>query len=406
MKRLLSSLVFLGLAGCPGVESSEDTIRIGAIASTTGELAGVGVANLEAMQLAVDEINAQGGVLGKKLAIVHRDDGSTEERARAAAEALVAEGVPFVVGAQGSPFTLAAAEILSPAGIVQVSPSSTSPVITSFEDDGNLFRTCPSDAFQGKLIAQRSRARSHTKTAVLFPNGAYGEGFADAFKTAFEADGGTVFMHAYEARQTNFAPLLGSVFENAPDAVVLVAYPVDGPEIVKEYTTNFSHHGQVFWFFGDALASKDFVNGAGGSSFSFQHEGTVPSMPSGPVFEAFAGKYKARFDKDPNPGHYGAQAYDAVFLAALAMEKAGAATGAAIRDALGSVSAEGAPFGAGQFKEAVAALKAGQDIDYVGASGPVDFDAAGDVSGPYDIWKVENGALIIAEPSVEPNDAP
>ncbi|MGA9521122.1 MAG: ABC transporter substrate-binding protein [Myxococcaceae bacterium] len=402
MKRLLSGLVFLGLAGCGGgAGPQEETIKIGALASATGELASTGLANLEAMNLAVAEINAAGGVLGRKLEIVHRDDGGDPVKAKAAAEALVTEEVKMVVGAQGSAFTLAGAEVLSPAGIPQISPSSTSPLLTVFEDDGYLFRACPSDAFQGKLIAQRSRIRGHQTAAVLFSGGPYGEGFANAFKQDFEAAGGTVFSHRFETGQTSFADLLAAVFENSPDAIVLVAYPVDGPRIVKEYITGFPDRG-AFWFFGDAIAVQDFVDGVGASGFTFSHEGTVPALPSGARFDAFAGAYQARYGKTAGGGTYAAQAYDAVYLAALAMEQGGKAESAAIRDALRSVSAGGTPFGAGQFKDAVAAIKAGQDIDYDGASGPVDFDEAGDVSAPYDIWQVKNGAIVVTEPSVNP----
>ncbi len=402
MKRLLSSLVVLGLAGCGGgTGPAEETIKLGVIASTTGELASVGTAELEAVNLAVDEINAAGGVLGKKLKVVHRDDGTDTGKAKAAAEALVAAEVPVVIGGVGSAFSLAAAEVLAPAKITQISPSSTSPLLTTFEDDNYLFRTCPSDAFQGKLIAQRSRAKGHQKAAVLFPNGAYGEGFANAFEQGFEAAGGTVFRHGYESGQTNFATLLGAVFENSPDAVVLVAYPVDGPTIVKEYNTGFLDRG-AFWFFGDAIATQDFIDGVGANGFTFQHEGTVPAVPSGPLYDAFASAYKARYEKDPVNGYYVAQTYDAVYLAALAMELGGSAEGKAIRDAMRLVSSEGTPFAAAKFKEAVVALKSDQNIDYDGASGPVDLDGKGDVSAPYDIWQVKNGAVTVTESSITP----
>ena len=91
-----------------------------------------------------------------------------------------------------------------------------------------------------------------------------------------------------------------------------------------------------------------------------------------------------------------------VYLAALAMEESGSSEGPTIRDAMRSVSRTGTSFTAAQFKDAVAAIKSDQDIDYDGASGPVDFDSAGDVTAPYDIWQVKNGAVTIIENAITP----
>src|SRR5205823_590615 len=119
---------------------------------------GGGAENVQAAQLAIDEINKAGGVLGTTLALVNKDDGSDAAKGATAAQALVDLKVPVVIGAAGSSISLSVAAVLAPAKVVQISESSTSPDLTTFADDGYLFRTCPSDALQGVLLAECAKA--------------------------------------------------------------------------------------------------------------------------------------------------------------------------------------------------------------------------------------------------------
>jgi ABC-type branched-subunit amino acid transport system substrate-binding protein len=399
-------IALLAGAGCSSGDpaaSGGDRITIGGLLSQTGEQDDGGE-GLKAVQLAMDEINANGGVLGRRLALLNKDDRSTTEGAAEAARALVAEKVPAAVGNIASALTLASAEITSAAGIVQITHSSTSPTLTATHATTTalLFRTCASDALQGKLLAKRAKERGFTKLAVINVPGAYGKGLGDVLSREFTALGGTITdMIEYVEGQQSYADVLRKVFEKDPQGIVLVAYVDDGAQFIKDYNALFSAR-QAFFYFTDGVWSDSFVTLAGdASAFRFQHEGTGPAAPLSPEYEAFKTSFTAKYGKPGNAAYFPQNAYDAVYLIAAAMEAAGQPTGFAAK--LGSVSSGGMKFGPGQWKELAAAIKAGADVDYQGASGNVDLDASGDVVAPYDIWKVnEEGKIEIVAQSVSP----
>jgi len=388
----LLTVVALLAPGC-AEEAKTCDIQLGTLFSFTGNLAGIGAELRAGANLARDEINAAGGVLGgQTLCFIDRDEGGTVASAESAANGFVTDGVPAVVGAFGSAFTLAATDILAPAGIVMMSPGSTSPTITDYADNGYLFRTVPSDALQGKLLAQKALEAGFATAAVTHVTGAYGEGLAQTFQTVFEAGGGTVqIVQEYVDGQPSYTDLLSTLLADSPDCVLMIVYPVEGAQMVRDINTNFAG-ADAFLYFTDPAANQEFIDGAGGqTAFSGAHLGTAPSS-TGPNYEGFATRYSAA-NSGETPGIFQSNAYDAVYLLALAIEKAGAATGQGIRDALTDVSAGGTVFGPDEFAAARDAIAAGTDIDYQGASGEVDLDANGDTVAPYALWKVEGGAI-------------
>lgn len=389
------------VAGCSG--GTKPKLQVGAILSVTGDLANIGSDQLEAAQLAVAEINLAGGVNGAELSIVNKDDASDATQAGTAADALVALTVPVVIGAAGSGKTLAAAAKLVPAKIAQISASSTSPAITSLADDGYVFRTCPSDALQGKLLAKRARARPFSSVAIVHLPDAYGTGLADAFASAFTAAGGTVTSkQAYVEGQQSYAPLLAQVYMGNPQAILLVAYAVDGSQIINDYLANHAAKN-TFFYFTDGLEDPGFISGVGASKFAtLGHEGTGPATPAGATFKAFADAYKAKYMRDVRTGSFSQSAYDAVYLAALAMAAGGENTAQAVHDNLLAVSTGGTKRTPVEFAAARDDAKAKKDIDFDGASGNVDLDSNGEPVAPYDVWKVMSGQFQIIESSVSP----
>src|SRR5690242_6479022 len=231
--------VLLVVAGCGnGSGNGGGTITIGAMLSQTGSLATIGQEELQAAQLAVDEINAAGGVLGMNLALTNADDGSDKTRAPTAAMQLVGQKVPAILGALASGSTLAASDVTIGADTVLISGASTSPAISTLADNSTVWRTCPSDALQGHLLAERAKAKGFTSAAIIWIPGPYGQGLSDAFATNFTQMGGTVvFNQMYTEGQQSYMSMLTSVYAStpAPDAVVLIAYPVDGAQIIKDY---------------------------------------------------------------------------------------------------------------------------------------------------------------------------
>lgn len=403
--RALSIIMVLGVAlaaapGCDSDSDGEETITIGLALSTTGGLGGIGQDMVDAAILAAEQINAAGGVLGKQLKLRAEDPATDTAKATEAAEALKAAGVPAVVGAVGSGYTLAVADVLGPAQIVQISPSSTSPALTDYANGGYLFRTCPSDALQGQLLAKRALNAGFTTAAILSVPGAYGEGLADKFEEAFTGGGGTITSRQeYAEKQAGYADLLQTALADTPEALAMLVYPEDGATMVKNYLTDFATT-PVTMYFADALANDDFLQQVGVDEFAnLPHEGTAPTT-TGPNAAHLHETFNAKYGKAP--GAFLSNTYDAVYLIALAIEKAGAATGPAIRAALQEVSAGGTKYGPQDYAQAIADIAAGQDIDYTGASGEVDFDAAGDVVAPYDVWHVVDGAIATKEGAVMP----
>jgi ABC-type branched-subunit amino acid transport system substrate-binding protein len=393
--------LLLAAAFACGKEHSR-IITIGAIISQTGEVADQ-QGHLLSAQMAVDEINAGGGVLGGALALVNQDDRSDPAAAAAAATQLIdAYGVPAIIGCITSANTIAVAPIASAREVVLISGSSTAPTITGLSP--YVFRTITSDALQGKLLGGRAADKGFSRLAVLYVPGAYGEGLSKVFTSTFQARGGTVvFNQQFVEHQSSYLGLLGQAYQTNPQAILLVGYAVDSAQIIRDYNSNFSSKG-TFWFFTDGDEDQNFVQAAGPSSFTFQHEGSGPSNKKGPQYDSFAAAFLARYDRPVEVGSTAANYYDATYLVALALQKAGQATGAAIRDNLRAVSnPPGVQIGPGQWPAALAVLQAGGTVNYDGASGPVDLNGDGEPSSaPYDIWQVVNGKITVVEPSLSP----
>jgi branched-chain amino acid transport system substrate-binding protein len=394
---LMSAMAVIGCGGGGG-----STIALGSILSQTGQLATIGQEELQAAQMAVDEINGAGGVLGSSLKLVNQDDRSDSTMAAAAATTLVTiDHVPAIIGAIASGSTIPASMVSSAAKVVMVSGASTSPQITGMSP--YLFRTCPSDALQGQLIAKRASAKGLKRVAITFVPGPYGSVLSDEFDTNFTKLGGTVtFKQMYTPGQTSYMALLTQIYATNPEAILMVAYPIDGAQIVKDYNSAFSSK-QTAWFFTDATEDSSFVQAVGVNNFTFVHEGTGSSAPAGAAYSTYAAAFNTKYARMADPGTFSANVYDATYIVALAIQQAGKADGPSIQAAMRTVSdPPGMTVGPGGWAAALAALKSGTKVNYDGASGAVDLDANGDVVAPYDIWKVQGGQITVVEKSVSP----
>ena len=376
----------------------DDTIPLGAVLPLTGTSATTDLR--EALQLAVDEINEAGGVLEKALELRVRDDNSDVDRAKTAAAELADAKVPVIFGEWASSVTLELAKVTAERKVVQITGASTSPLLTTFEDDGYLYRTIASDTLQGNLLAKRALEKGFDSVAVIHIPGAYGEGLAQSFSDSFTAAGGSVSAKfAYTEGRPSQSGLINQVMKTEPQAVLLVAYPADGAQIMLDWLDS-AHVDDTFWFFTDALQGEGFVTAVGEGRFTFRHEGSGPGRPNSPRYEKFRSAFQARYGRDP--GAYAANFYDAAFLAALGLQAAGTAEGSALKEHLSAVSVGGQSFGPDEFTAAIAALRGGADVNFEGASGPVDFDENGDVVASWDIWVVEGGDVRVTETAVTP----
>jgi branched-chain amino acid transport system substrate-binding protein len=399
--RPVGALLSLALATC-GCGQASPRITIGTILSQTGSVSTNGLEHLQAVQLAADEINAAGGLLGHTLAVVNVDDHSDPTQATAAAQSLVDHyHPPAILGAITSGATTNASTVTIANQVMLMSGSATA---TSLGGVSPLVaRTCPDDSLQGQLLAERAIAKgfANQRVAIAHVPGPYGSGLAGSFATHFTQLGGTVTINQeLVEKQSSYTSLLTQLYATSPDAILLVAYPVDAAQVVSDYNTAFSFK-QTFWFFTDSTRDSSFARGQGASSFTFMHEGTGSATPTTAAFASFAAAFMARYGSMPLT--YSANYYDAAYLVALAAAAAGRADGPSVAAQLRTVAdPPGLVIGPGQWAQALMALRASAKINYEGASGSVDVDGNGNVLGAYDIWKVEGGQLVITERSVLP----
>lgn len=353
------------LAGCLG--RGKKPIEIGTIISLTGDLGTYGVPIQNGAILAAKDVNKKGGVLGREFKLIHEDDRTTPQGAVEAMQKLVnVNKVPAVVGALGSSMTLAIMPIGRDNKVVMISPSSTSPAITTADDDGYLFRTCASDAYQGRVLVIVARDMGYKKVGHLYINNDYGVAMNDVIKKNLHAEGGELVAEVpYNPGQTSYRSELTSLAAPKPEALIFTGYPEYGSVILRQ-AKELGIKSQ--WILAEGLKDPLLVDQLGAELLEGM-VGTAPLPPSSPQYEAFKAAFKKEFNAEP--GVYSDTAYDATMLIALAIEKAGKAQGLAIRDVLREIS-----------------------LGYTGISGSVNFDENGDVTTDFEKWAFEGGKIV------------
>ncbi|MBW4442527.1 MAG: ABC transporter substrate-binding protein [Plectolyngbya sp. WJT66-NPBG17] len=372
-------------------------LKIGSLLPSTGDLASVGQQMVNAVPMLVETVNQCGGVNGEPVALVSVDD-QTDPAAGAEGMTRLAERekVAGVVGSFASSVSTAALPIAVRNKVVLISPGSTSPVFTQQAKDGKYqgywARTAPPDTYQAQALAKLATERKLTTASTLVINNDYGVGFEREFVKAFDALGGKV---TNEGKPTRYDPKASTVeteaaaaFSGSPKAVAAVLYADTGSLIVKSaYEQGKSQNTQ--FLLTDGVYSQDFVDkvgkGQNGQSILAGALGTVPGA-SGKSLAAFTKLWEEK-QKRPLVA-YAAHAWDAAAILALAAQAAKSNSGEAMKDKLREVTnAPGEEVT--DVCKGLELLRQGKDINYQGASGDVDIDAAGDVVGSYDVWTVE-----------------
>ncbi len=381
MRKLTTMIATAALLASTALVSAADT-KVGILMDITGPIANFIPPIQNAANLAVKQVNAQGGLLDGSAIAVYGDTTGTSQGAVDAAQKLVnIENVPFVMGALMSGTTIAAAEaVFIPAGVVQLSPTATSPAMTDLKDNDLVYRIVPSDNYQGEILAKMVLAEGIKKVAVTFVNNDYGVGIGNTFIDAYKAAGGEVVAQAkHEEKKDSYRSELASLTKGGAEALVVVAYAGDsGGKIVKQAAEG----GLFSRFIGtDGLRDDLLIKNVGAEILktSFFSSPTSPgdNPAQGILHKAFNAEYGGGADKA-----FVDQTYDATFLTMLAIEKVGSADRSKMAIALRDVAtAPGIKVGPGEWKKAKALLSEGKDIDYDGAGGAYEFDANGDVSG-------------------------
>jgi branched-chain amino acid transport system substrate-binding protein len=376
-------------------------IRIGAILSASGGLANFVPPIRAGINLAIAEINAAGGVLaGQPLALVEADDQTNPQVGVQVATRLVqAENVPVIIGPMGSGILIATANAVTiPAGVPIISPSATAPAISTLADNDTVFRTAVPDGLQGAVLGRITKARGVDRVAVMALNNDYGRGLAGAFQAAFERHGGTVTASQnFEADRPSYrAELQTLAGRGNPQALLVIGYPGSGGITILRNAVENAFFSR--FILPDGMRDQAVVQAVGAAQMANTF-GTAPGSAASPERRAAYVEAFRRANPTLDPaGAFVAQAYDAAYVAALAIQKAGRADRAAIRTALRQVAnPPGEVVGPGEWAKAKAALTAGREVDYEGASGPVNFNEAGDAEGKIEVWAVQDGRIATVE---------
>lgn len=371
------------------------TTTIGSVMSLTGSLGVLGQKIAQGAQLGIADLNSAGGANGCTLQLSLLDDQTSPSVGVDAAKKLVdVQQVPAIIGALSSGVSAAILTAVTvPGKVVQISPASTSPTFTELAEQGKTggywFRTTPSDALQGVAMAKVARDAGFKKVAILYLNNAYGQGLSKEFANGFARLGGSVTENVvYNPSQPSYRSEVSKALSPAPDALFLIGYPGDGTTITREW---IAAGGPQKFLFPDGLESQDFVNDVGVQYMKNVH-GTAAGSSKTPSLGTFQTEYQAKFGSLPTQA-YIPNAYDATVLVGLAMEQARSNKADAIRDSMRKVTdpkGEKIYAGAADLKKAAQLLSQGKTIQYIGASGPLQFDKNGDIDAPMAVWSVSD----------------
>lgn len=384
-------------------QSSGGGLKIGTLLSITGDLSQFGSSMQDGASLLVKTVNACGGVLGKPVELISEDD-QTQPAAGAAAMSKLTEvnRVSGVVGATGSGVSSAAVDIAVRNQAIQISPSSTSPVFTERAKKGDFqglwFRTAPPDTFQGQALAKLAQTKGFQSVAILAINNDYGKGLVQSFIPAYEAGGGKVVNRDkpvfYPPNASTFESEVAAAFAGNPDAVLLVAYPETGSLILKAAYQQGLIGKKTQILVTEGMKETKIANLAGkNAAGQYIATGIIGTAPNtrGPALATFRDRYQAAYNREPSV--YVPNTWDAAAVLVLAAEAAKSTDANAIKNKIRDIAN---PPGEDvtDVCQALSLIRQGKDINYQGASGSVDFNAFGDVTGNYDVWTIDNSGNV------------
>ncbi len=388
-KFLVTTTALMGLTA-GATMAAADEVKIGVLLGFTGPLESLIAQMAPGAELAIKEVSDSGKLLGGSTVVPVRGDSTCVDAAAASAAAerlITSDKVNGIVGAACSGATTAAlTNVAMPNGMVMISPSATSPALSTIEDNGLFFRTAPSDARQGEVMTEIVLDRGFKEVAVTYTNNDYGKGLADAFANSFEAAGGTVTINtAHEDGKADYSAEVGALASAGGEALVVAGYLDQGGKGIIQasidtgaFDTFVLPDGMV----GDALpeAIGPDLDGAFG-----QAAGT--DSPGKGKFIEMAG------DAFDPTSPYSGESYDAAALILLAMQAAGSTDPQVYKDKVFDVAnAPGEKILPGELGKALEILAGGGDIDYVGASN-IEMIGQGENAGSYREIEIKNGKV-------------
>ena len=388
MKKLLMATAATALMATGALaDAHAKEVKLGVLYGFTGPIESLTGPMAAGAEMAMKEVSDSGLLLdGAKVTPMRADSGCIDNGlAVASAERLIADGVSGIIGADCSGVTGAVLQnVAIPNGMVMISPSATSPGLTTMEDNGLFFRTSPSDAREGEVMAEILQERGVKSIALTYTNNDYGKGLADAIESSFKAIGGEVtIVAAHEDGKADYSAEVGALASAGGDLLVVAGYlDQGGAGIIKSALDAgaWDTFGLPGGMIGENLPKTigPDLDGSYGQIAGSEGKGieTLVSM-AGDDFDATS--------------PYTPEAYDAAALFLLAMQKSGSMDPAVYKDHILDVAnAPGEKIYPGELAKALELIKAGTDVDYVGASA-VELVGPGEAAGTYRMIEVKDG---------------
>jgi ABC-type branched-subunit amino acid transport system substrate-binding protein len=403
--RTLLSLTAIALAASTlplAAQAQSCTHTVGMVVSLTGAAGRFGQAASKSVELAFNEINkaaGSAGVAGCKLAFDLRDAQSQGSVAVDQARQLVdLKKVPAIIGGIISSVSIPiVTSVTAPAGVVQISPASTSPTLTKLGNEGKsngwFFRTITSDALQGTAAAKYAIDQGMKTLAIIHVNNDFGVNMLAEFRRAYEALGGKIVgVTPYNPQQPSYAAEVTNALKGDAPALYFIGYPGDGTTIVRTW---IQQGGPQRFLLNDGMNAADFIKGVG-PQFLANAFGTSSGTTKTPSTEFFASAYPAMSGGFDAGAPAADRAFDAGAILGLAIAHAGKFEAVAIRDSIRKVTdpaGEVVHAGPAGFARALQLIKEKKPLRYVGVIGAVSFDKNGDIVGPFRTWRITNGEV-------------
>ena len=388
MKKLLMTAVS-AFALSTSVAMAED-IKIGVFLGFTGPIEST-VANMApGAELAIKEVSDSGKLLGGSTVSAVRGDTTCIDAAVATATAerlITSDGVKAIVGGDCSGVTTAALQnVAVPNGVVMISPSATSPALSTVEDNGLFFRTAPSDARQGVIVAEILKEKGANSIAISYTNNDYGKGLADAIATNFADMGGTVTINVpHEDGKGDYTAEVGALAAAGGDVLVVAGYVDQGGRGIVQASIDTGAF-DVFYF-PDGMVSPVLAENHGSDIDGSYGANPGTNSPGAATYAEMA--KSAGFEAGPFSG----ETYDAAALIMLAMQAAGSSDSGDLKGKVMEVAnAPGEKIYPGELAKGLEILANGGDIDYVGASA-VELIGSGESAGSYRQVEFQGGEL-------------
>ena len=389
---LITGLIILGVflynQDASKTEKSTDSqIKIGIILGFTGPIESLAPVMAKSAELAIDEVNKSGNFMdGAQLKAVRADSTCVDAAAaQAAAERLItSDKVSAIMGADCSGVTTAVLKnVAMPNGILMISPSATSPALSTEPDNGLFFRTAPSDARQGEVIADLLMEKGFKTAALTHTNNDYGKGLAASIKSNYEAKGGTITISAsHEDGKGDYSSEVAALAQASGDILIVAGYLDQGGKGIIQASLDADAFNKFFLpdgMIGDSLpkAIGPDLNGSIGS---------VPGTDSPGAAKYSELAKAAGFESGP----YGPESYDAAALIMLAMEAAKSTDSNVFKNNVMDIAnAPGEKIYPGELSKALNLIKEGKDIDYVGATA-LELVGSGESSGSFAEILIDN----------------